>query len=77
MYILYFVYRIYRMETIDELECFRDELMKRPLVLQPSVQAGSGIQKINCFFNVKKGKFMSSMLCINIEVAQYFDLQTP
>ncbi|KAJ8313519.1 hypothetical protein KUTeg_008080 [Tegillarca granosa] len=46
--------RIYRMETIAELECFRDELMKRPLVLQPSVQAGSGIQKINCFFNVKK-----------------------
>lgn len=50
--------RIYRMATIAELETFRSELMKRPLVIQPVINAGTGIQKLNCFFKVRKEKWV-------------------
>ncbi|CAG2204161.1 unnamed protein product [Mytilus edulis] len=46
--------RIYCMDSVDELIEFRKELLKRPLVLQPIIQAGSGIQRLDCFFCVKK-----------------------
>ena len=48
--------RIYRMGSSDELETFRAELLKRPLVVQPIVMAGSGFQSINCFFSVQRGR---------------------
>ncbi|XP_060076481.1 uncharacterized protein LOC132556112 [Ylistrum balloti] len=50
--------RIYRMATLDELDTFRSELLKRPLVIQPVIEAGSGIQKLNCFFRVRKEKWV-------------------
>lgn len=46
--------RIYRMGSSDELETFRAELLKRPLVVQPTVLSGSGFQSINCFFSVDR-----------------------
>lgn len=46
--------RIYCMDSVDELMQFREELMKRPLVIQPIIQAGTGIQSLDCFFCVKK-----------------------
>lgn len=46
--------RIYCMESVDELIEFREELLKRPLVIQPVIQAGTGIQSLDCFFCVKK-----------------------
>ncbi|XP_062596040.1 uncharacterized protein LOC134280291 [Saccostrea cucullata] len=49
--------RIYRMGSSDELETFRAELLKRPLVVQPVVLAGSGFQSINCFFSVQREKW--------------------
>ncbi|XP_033761438.1 uncharacterized protein LOC117343209 [Pecten maximus] len=50
--------RIYRMGTLNELDTFQSELMKRPLVIQPVIDAGSGIQKLNCFFRVRKEKWV-------------------
>lgn len=44
------------MGSSDELETFRAELLKRPLVVQPIVMAGSGFQSINCFFSVQRGR---------------------
>lgn len=46
--------RIYCMDSVDELIEFREELLKRPLVIQPVIQAGTGIQSLDCFFCVKK-----------------------
>ncbi|ESO97151.1 hypothetical protein LOTGIDRAFT_174585 [Lottia gigantea] len=37
--------RIYRMETEEELEIFKNELLRRPLVLQPTTHSGKGIGK--------------------------------
>lgn len=51
------LHRIYCMDSVDELIEFRKELLKRPLVLQPIIQAGSGIQRLDCFFCVKKGNY--------------------
>ncbi|XP_021376292.1 uncharacterized protein LOC110465042 [Mizuhopecten yessoensis] len=50
--------RIYRMGTVNELDMFKSELLKRPLVLQPVINAGTGIQKLNCFFRVRKEKWV-------------------
>ena len=46
------------MESVDELQEFRNEMLKRPLVLQPIIQAGTGIQSLDCFFCLKKGKIL-------------------
>ncbi|KAK6165859.1 hypothetical protein SNE40_022688 [Patella caerulea] len=35
--------RIYRMETVEELDLFKNELLKRPLVLQPTSESGKGL----------------------------------
>jgi len=44
------------MDEIEELDMFRDEILKRPLVMQPTVLSGKGLQKLNCFFFVERGK---------------------
>ena len=57
----YFPRRIYRMESVEELEIFQAELLKRPLVLQPVIRNGSGLQKMNCFFSTVEGRHVNVM----------------
>lgn len=44
------------MEEPDDLDLFIEELMKRPLVVQPSAHIGRGIAAINCTFKTREGK---------------------
>lgn len=48
--------RIYRMEDPDEIDLFMTELMKRPLVLQPSAYIGRGLALIGCTLYTREGK---------------------
>lgn len=44
--------RIYRMESIEEFELFSSELLKRPLILQCTVDGGPGMACMSCFPNL-------------------------
>ncbi|WAQ94284.1 hypothetical protein MAR_006755 [Mya arenaria] len=50
--------RIYRMEKLEELDLFMVELMKRPLVLQPSAHIGRGLAVLGCSFYTTEEKWL-------------------
>jgi len=45
------------MEEPEDLDLFIAELLKRPLVVQPSAQIGRGLAVINCTLRTREGKF--------------------
>ncbi|KAK3108612.1 hypothetical protein FSP39_011853 [Pinctada imbricata] len=49
--------RIYRMESLEELEDFQGEILRRPLVVQPLLKIGSGIQMMKCFFCINEERW--------------------
>ncbi|KAL4222571.1 hypothetical protein ACF0H5_018610 [Mactra antiquata] len=50
--------RIYRMENPEEIDLFMAELMKRPLVIQPSAYIGRGLSVIGCTLYTKEERWV-------------------
>lgn len=50
--------RIYRMESPEEIDLFMSELMKRPLVLQPSAFIGRGLAVVKCAVYTKEERWI-------------------
>ncbi|KAL5006290.1 hypothetical protein ScPMuIL_015096 [Solemya velum] len=52
--------RLYRMETVEEMDIFKNELLKRPLVIQPEVISGTAIKYlkrwVDCGLCVNRGR---------------------
>ncbi|XP_053373411.1 uncharacterized protein LOC123530984 [Mercenaria mercenaria] len=50
--------RIYRMENPEEIDLFMTEMMKRPLVLQPSAYIGRGLAVMRCTLYTKEERWV-------------------
>lgn len=52
------------METVEEIDIFKNELLKRPLVIQPDVVSGTSIKYLkrwlDCGLFVNRGRVKSS-----------------
>ena len=56
------------MENPDEIDLFMAELMKRPLVLQPSAFIGRGLSIIRCTLYSNEGKYKLDFFTQNVIV---------